>query len=235
MFNGRPEISVIIPVYNEEKTLGSVVNDLLKLNSEIPSMEVIVVDDCSTDKTQEETMKFPLVRYVKHKKNLGKGAAIKTGATLASGKILVIQDADLEYPVTHIPDLIKPICSGQSDVVYGSRFKGNSDGMKISHRLGNIILSKLASLLYSAEITDIMTGHKALSTKVFNSLNLKEKGFAIEIELTSKILKSGWKILEIPIEYSYRKNGCSKISYLDGLKSLLKLLLYKVENNTSLT
>jgi glycosyltransferase involved in cell wall biosynthesis len=218
---------VIVPVYNEEKSIGNVISDLLRLESEIPSLDIIVVDDGSTDKTQEAVKRFSSVRCLRHEKNMGKGAAIRTGANAAHGGVIVIQDADMEYPVAHIPRLVEPICSGGADVVYGSRFMGNCNGMGASHRFGNIVLSTAASILYGMKITDVMTGHKALSVEVFKSLSLTEKDFAVEVEMTSKILNSGWKILEVPIVYSRRKHGVAKIRYSDGLKCLTKLLNYK--------
>jgi len=230
MIESEPAVSIVVPAYNEEESIGNVLADLLKIESDVPPMEIIVIDDGSTDRTSEEVKKFPSIRYIRHEKNMGKGAAIKTGFKAALGKVVVIQDADLEYPVTHIPHLVKPIWSGPAEVVFGSRFTGKYDGMSFSHYVGNYILSKVASLLYGANITDIMTGHKAFSSKVCESIDLKERGFIIEVELTSKILKAGWKIQEIPIEYCYRKHGVSKIRYRDGLKCLLKLLLYKIRS-----
>jgi len=225
----NPLVSIIIPVYNEEETIGQVLSELSKLLSDLPSMEIIVIDDGSTDKTAEEVKKFSFsARYIKNEKNLGKGASIKAGIENAVGKVIVIQDADLEYPSNNISQLVKPILLGQADVVFGSRFLGKCNGMSYSHYVGNLILSKVTSLLYNAKVTDVMTGHKSLSSEIFSSLDLKERGFAVEIELTSKILKKGLKILEIPIEYYYRKHGIAKIRYLDGFKSLFKLILYKI-------
>jgi glycosyltransferase involved in cell wall biosynthesis len=220
----NPVVSVIVPVYNEQETISSVLRELLKLDSEIPSIETIVIDDGSTDGTQNEIARFPSVRYIRHERNLGKGRALRTGFAAAKGKVIAIQDADLEYQPKQIPSLVGPICSGHVDAVFGSRFIGKRNGMSFSHTVGNIMLSKITSLLFRTNITDVMTGHKAFSSRILNSVNLKERGFGIEVELTAKILKDGCRILEVPIEYSYRTRGVTKIRYRDGLKCLLKLL-----------
>jgi len=221
---GCPSVTVVVPTYNEEGTIGQVLSELTKIEPKVSPLEIIVVDDGSSDRTKDEVAKFPSVIYIRHQRNMGKGMALKTGLKIGRGKALVIQDADMEYSPTEIPQLVKPILEGRADVVYGSRFIGKRNGMSFSHLVGNVILSKVASLLYQENITDIMTGHKAFSRKVLESLRLKENGFSVEVELTAKVLKNGWKILEIPIGYSYRTHGAAKIRYRDGLGSLLKLL-----------
>jgi len=221
---GCPSVTVIVPTYNEEETIGQVLSELTKIEPKIGPLEIIVVDDGSSDRTKDEVAEFPSVIYVKHQRNMGKGMALKTGLKIGRGRTVVIQDADMEYSPTDIPQLVKPILDGRVDVVFGSRFIGKRNGMSFSHLVGNVILSRVASLLYQENITDIMTGYKAFSRKVLESLRLKENGFSVEVELTSKVLKDGWKILEIPIAYSYRTHGAAKIRYRDGLGSLLKLL-----------
>lgn len=221
---GCPSVTVVVPTYNEGETIGHVLSELTKIESKLGPLEIIVVDDGSSDRTKDEVAKFPSVIYVRHQRNMGKGMALKTGLKIGRGKALVIQDADMEYSPAEVPQLVKPILDGRADVVYGSRFIGKRNGMSFSHLVGNVVLSRVASLLYHENITDIMTGYKVFSRKVLKSLGLKENGFAVEVELTAQVLKHGWKILEIPIDYSHRTQGAAKIRFRDGLTSLLKLL-----------
>ena len=220
---GVPDISVVVPVYNEEKSVGAVLKMLSEVDWGLNRVEVIVVDDGSTDNSADEITAFPFVKYVRHTKNSGKGAALKTGFQHATGRIVVIQDADMEYSPEAIPELVKPILSGSADVVFGSRFIGKREGMGLSHYMGNKLLSLAARLLFNVPITDIMTGSKAFSHDVINSFELNEDGFGVEVEMTSKCLQNGWRYAEIPIRYSYRIEGCSKIRFSDGLKSLIQI------------
>jgi glycosyltransferase involved in cell wall biosynthesis len=157
---------------------------------------------------------------------MGKGAAIRTGIKHANGKVLVIQDADLEYAPEYIPSIVKPILDDKTDIVYGSRFKGDPDGMSFSHYVGNSILSLVARFLYSEQITDIMTGQKAFKRSVLDSVDLEENGFAVEVELTCLGLNNAQRFSEVPIPYSYRKHGISKIANVDGVRSLIKLFTF---------
>ena len=222
-----PLISVIVPVFNEEMTIDEVLSKLISLKKRM-SIEIIVIDDGSVDDTANIISKYSEIIFVQHKKNIGKGAAIKTGLAKSSGQIIVIQDADLEYDVEQIPLLVEPIFNGRADVVYGSRFLGKIEGMSLSHNIGNRILSFVAQILYSKQITDIMTGHKAFKKQILNLIDLKERSFEVEIELTSHIFKNGFKLAEIPITYKYRSKGFAKINYCHGIRSLIKLFWYKL-------
>jgi glycosyltransferase involved in cell wall biosynthesis len=219
-----PDVSVIIPAYNEEETIVEVLQRVIKVSWSLGNVEIIVVDDGSADRTKEEVSAFPLVKCISHKTNCGKGAAIRTGIKNAHGKVLVIQDADLEYDPAALPSLVKPILNGSADIVYGSRFRGDTDGMSFSHYVGNSILSLLGRFLYNQEITDVMTGQKAFRQSILDSVELEEDGFAVEVEMTCVGLNGERKFKEVPIPYSYRCHGVSKISHADGVKSLIKML-----------
>ena len=218
------KISVIVPAYNEEGSIGKVLQDLGKLRNILPIMETIVVDDGSTDRTVEIVAGFPGVNCVRHDGNQGKGAALMTGFRAATGDILVVQDADLEYSPSDIPRLVKPILNDGADVVYGSRFKGKCEGMNLMHYIGNKVLSVITSLLYQVPITDVMTGHKCFTRQVVKSLDLQELGFNVEVEITANVLKNGWKLVEVPITYSRRSLGKAKIRYIDGIGSMIQLI-----------
>ena len=220
-----PMVSIIVPVYNEEKSVGKTLRQIEQLHLLLPSMEVIVVDDGSTDQTASEVAKFPFVKCIAHGENRGKGAALCTGFQAATGDIFVIQDADLEYPPSNIPKLLKPILNGGADVVYGSRFRGSQEGMSFSHYVGNRILSLTARLLYRAPITDVMTGHKCFKRDFIKPKRLRENGFEIEIELTARLFKEHCRFTEVPIEYSKRTIGSSKIELMDGLRCVIKLIV----------
>jgi len=221
-----PAISIIVPVYNEEASISSVLKLLLEVNWASNTVEIIIVDDGSTDGTANEVAAFvalPFIKVVQHAQNMGKGAALKTGFKRAIGTVIVVQDADMEYLPGCIPDLVKPILENKADIVFGSRFKGNCKGMSLSHYIGNKILSLTARILYEAPITDIMTGSKAFRRSVIEGVDLKERGFGVEVELTSKSLQMNSRYFEIPIEYNHRTAGESKIRPSDGFKSLFQL------------
>lgn len=220
-----PDVSIIIPAYCEEETIAEVLKRVIKTSWSMGDVEIIVVDDGSSDRTGSIVKTFPLVKYIRHKTNLGKGAALRTGIKYSRGKILVIQDADLEYAPEYIPSIVKPILDKKVDMVYGSRFNSRPEGMSISHYIGNSILSIVAGFLYDVKITDIMTGQKAFRRYLLESAQLEENGFEVEIELTTVGLNGNRqsKYGEVPIPYSYRRHGVSKIGYIDGFRSLIKL------------
>ena len=219
-----------MPVYNEEKTLAKIVEKVEKVSI---NKELILVDDGSKDKTKEImsklSKKYDNIRFFYHEKNKGKGSAIRTGIKHITGDIIVIQDGDLEYNPEDFKRLIKPILDGKSKVVYGSRFLGKIKGFKIaSHYLGNIFLSLTTMFLYLRRITDMETCYKMMTRDVINSINLKSKRFDIEPEITAKIIKKGYKIIELPIVYNSRsfKEG-KKIKIRDGFIALYCLLKYR--------
>lgn len=231
LIESLPDVSVVVPAYDEEGNISQVISELLKVKETIPNMEIIVVDDYSSDGTVLKLSKFKSIILILHLKNMGKGAALRTGFKAAKGRVVVIQDADMEYFPGEIPNIVRPILSGKADVVYGSRFNSKPYGMSYMHFLGNMILSLVASLLYGKRITDIMTGYKAFSNEVLQSIELKENGFSVEVELTAQILQNEWKFIEVPIGYTYRPNGISKIQNIDGLKCFVRLFVNALKEN----
>jgi len=214
--------TIIIPCYNEEETIAEVVRRVYDI--QIPGQkEIILVDDGSTDRSAENVPTGKGIVLVKHSSRRGKGAAIRSGLQKVHGEIIVIQDADLEYLPENIPRLIEPIQNGSADVVYGSRFLGSIENMSMGHHFGNIVLSLLTSIICQRVITDVMTGHKAFRIDILEDTSLNAAGFGVELELTIKLILKGIELLEIPIEYRYRKRGNSKISWRDGFKALFWL------------
>ena len=199
-----PCLSVVIPSFNEGATLPLIVDKLLALPQ---LLEVIIVDDCSTDDTQqvagELTAAHPQVRYARHAKNAGKTAALKTGFALTTGSIVIIQDADLEYDPTEIPDLIQPILDGHADVVYGSRFlvRKASRVLYFYHYLANKFLTFLSNTLTNLNMTDVETGYKAFRGEIIRKMKIVSSGFGFEIEVTAKVAKLKCAVYEIPISY----------------------------------
>ena len=221
------KLSVIVPAYNEEVTIAEVIHALLKQKV---VKEIIVVDDASDDKTIKNAEKFKSgkVKIVKHEINRGKGAAIRIGLTKVTGDHVMIQDADLEYDPNDIEHMIKPVISGKSEVVYGSRFTGPRKNMFFWHMLGNRFLSLMVNILYNTTISDIETCYKLMPTKLMKDLNLQENDFGIEPEITCKILKRNYFIYETPISYTGRtfEEG-KKITWKDGIKALWLIFKYR--------
>jgi glycosyltransferase involved in cell wall biosynthesis len=228
------KVSVIVPAYNEEKNIPEILKMLVEVAKDLPSIEIIVIDDGSTDGTVNQVERFSSdIKLVKHTKNIGKGAALVTGFAEASGDVVVVQDADLEYSPYDIPKLVKPILSGEADVVFGSRFKGNPKGMKLGNYLGNKLISTTTRLLYGLPITDVMTGHKVFSKKVIDSMDLTEDGFKIEPEIAAEVFYGGWRYAEVPISYNRRLVGKSKFRFLrDGINCAWRLIRARIYKET---
>ncbi len=226
------QLSVIVPAFNEERTLNRVVEKLLS----IPNLlEIIIVDDCSTDNTlliaERLQQSYAKVKVLKHNRNQGKTAALKTGFAAATGDIIVIQDADLEYDPAEIPDLIEPIVAGVADVVYGSRFlvRKAARVLYYYHFLANKFLTFLSNLFTNVNMTDVETGYKAFRREIIQNMILSANGFGFEIEVTAKIAKLGCIIYEVPISYYGRtyEEG-KKIGFLDGLQACWLILRYNL-------
>lgn len=215
-------LSVIIPAYNEKETIRDVLKRVLSLP--IP-LEVVVVDDGSVDGTREilSSIKDERVKVIFHEKNMGKGGAVRTGIKEATGDIIVIQDADLEYDPIELPKVIKPILMGVSEVVYGSRFLGKGEFLKESY-FANRLLTFITNVLFGRKITDMETCYKAMKTEIMKGLNIKANRFDMEPEITGKLLKKGYKIKEVPIRYVGReKSEGKKIGWRDGLEAIWTL------------
>ena len=224
-------LSVVMPVYNEKDSILKIINKVLALNI---VKELIIVDDCSTDGTRELLKKAKLDGRVKifyHDKNMGKGAALRTGFKEVSGEIVVIQDADLEYDPDEFIQMIKPIEDGVADVVYGSRLSGGKPQRVYLfwHRVGNGVLSFLTNLLYNSTLTDMETCYKMFRRSVLGGIRVKSNDFSVEPELTAKILKNKkLRVYEIPISYYGRGYAeGKKISWVHGFGALWALAKYR--------
>jgi glycosyltransferase involved in cell wall biosynthesis len=230
------KLSVVIPSYNEERTITQVL-DLVRsvdlcgpLGVDIEK-EVIVVDDGSTDSTPEKLKQYdgePDVRVILHGRNRGKGAAVRTGFAAATGDILIIQDADAEYDPREFPRLLEPIVQGHADVVYGSRLSGGRPQRVYMfwHLLGNRFLTLLTNLLFNSTLTDMETGYKVFRKDVVDSFRLRSNDFRIEPEMTAQVLRnSSLRVYEMPIAYYGRTyDEGKKITWRDGIGAITTLL-----------
>ena len=228
-----PKLSIIIPVYNEEKTILEIISKVIKAKAFNFRKEIIIVDDSSTDKTKDKlkSLKDKSIKIFYHGKNMGKGAAIKTGLQNFTGDIVLIQDADLEYDPSDYEKLLKPIIDKKTSVVYGSRFeviRKNLSKMYKLHYLGNLFLTFLTNILYGVKITDMETGYKVFKRDAIKNISLKAKSFDFEPEITAKILKKGCKIYEVQINFHGRKfDEGKKITWIDGIKAVYYLVKYR--------
>ena len=215
---------MIIPVYNERDNIEKLIQ---AVKSEASKKEIIIVDDYSQDGTREYLKGLSDVRVLYHEKNMGKGSAIRTGLRYATGNVVIIQDADLEYSPSDYQRLIEPIRSGKTMVVYGSRILGKGKFLKKSY-FANRVLTLLTNLLFKGHITDMETCYKMIDRRLMQSLNLVSSRFEIEPEITCKLLKKGIKIMEIPIKYSGRKEG-KKIGVKDGIQAIWNIVKWKIK------
>lgn len=223
-------LSVVMPVYNEAKTIVEVIGRVL--NAPVALMkEIIVVDDASTDGTREllRNMSSPEIRLLFHDVNRGKGAAIRTGVAHATGDIVLIQDADLEYDPRDYPLLLEPILEGHADVVFGNRFHGGPHRvLYFWHYAANRLLTLCTNLLTQLNVTDMEVGYKVFRRDVLQRLTLSSDRFGFEPEVTVKIAKLGCRVYEVPVRYYGRtyEEG-KKITWRDGLAALFHLLRYR--------
>ncbi|MDP8253411.1 MAG: glycosyltransferase family 2 protein [Candidatus Kaelpia aquatica] len=222
-------LSIIVPVYNEENTIIDVLNKLLSLNVD---KEIIVVNDGSTDNTKQrlnETANNSKIKQISLSTNKGKGNAIREGLKVASGDIVAIQDADLEYNPDDMITLFNILKDRDVEVIYGDRFCFDYE-TPIWHRMGNRCLSIFSSLLYFSWVKDMETCYKLMYRKNWLSLELKSDRFEVEAEITAKVLRSKFKFCQHPISYRFRSYGeGKKISYKDGLRSISVLFKYRFQ------
>jgi glycosyltransferase involved in cell wall biosynthesis len=225
-------LTVVIPCFNELRTIDKIIEAVR--SSAYPDKEIIVVDDCSTDGTREklrsELEPAGLVDHViYHDRNQGKGAALRTGFKHASGDIVVVQDADLEYDPDEYPRLVDPIVSGHADVVYGSRFAGGEAHRVLYfwHRVGNSFLTLLSNMLTDLDLTDMETCYKAFRREIIQSIEIEEHRFGFEPEITAKIAKRRLRIYEVGISYYGRtyEEG-KKIGWKDGIRAVYCIIKY---------
>jgi glycosyltransferase involved in cell wall biosynthesis len=226
----RVRLSVVIPVYNEAGTVES----LLRRVSQVPlQLEVIVVDDGSTDGTRDILPRFEgtlIDRLVMHEKNAGKGAALRTGFAHATGDVVVVQDADMEYDPHELPNLLRPILSGKADAVYGSRFLGGPHRVLLFwHSVGNRVLTILSNMFTDVNLTDMETCYKMVRRDLLQSLELTAQRFGIEPELTARLAQSGARIYEMPISYNGRSYAeGKKIGWKDGVSALWSIVKFNL-------
>jgi glycosyltransferase involved in cell wall biosynthesis len=225
-------LSVVVPVFNEERTLGVIIEKLLRLPE---LLEIVIVDDCSTDNTRTVidslVAEHANIKPVFQQRNQGKTAALKAGFAATSGDIVIVQDADLEYDPDEIPEVIYPILGGFADVVYGSRFmvKRAARVLYFYHYVANKGLTFLSNMLTNLNITDVETCYKAFRGEIIRNMTIKSSGFGFEIEVTAKIAKLNCALYEVPISYYGRtyEEG-KKITYRDGIAAFYYIVRYNL-------
>lgn len=240
------KLSIIMPVYNEIETIAEILRRVRAVPLTVPvgygptngavvkfEREVIIVDDGSADGTREYLHTLagePDIVVVFHERNQGKGAAVRTALQHASGDVMVIQDADLEYDPRDYPALLQPIVEGRSQVVYGSRFRGGpTRAMFFWHMVGNRFLTLVTNVLYNTILSDMETGYKVFTREVAEQLDLKAPGWGFDPDITAQILKRGYRIYEVPISYTGREfEEGKKIGWRDGITVLWTLLKYRL-------
>jgi glycosyltransferase involved in cell wall biosynthesis len=221
-------LTVIVPVFNERTTVGEIIRRMRLVELPI-DREIIVVDDGSTDGTDKilAALQDSTIRIASHTTNRGKGAAVRTGISLARGDVVLIQDGDLEYDPQQWPRLLAPLLEGRATVVYGSRYLGEREATTLSRWAGDRSLSLLAALLFNTTLTDIETGYKLVDRTVLDSLNLTSDRFDFEPEITAKLLRRHVRIYEVPVSYAGRAGEDGrKFTWRDGLaagRTLLRL------------
>lgn len=230
--NPPMRVSVVIPCYNEEKTILDLVSRVKRVDVDL--QEIIVIDDCSTDGTPgqlEHLRDDPQVRLLRHEVNQGKGAALRTGFAQASGDVVIIQDADLEYDPREYPILLQPILDGKADVVFGSRFMGGRPHRVVYfwHMLGNQFLTLCSNMLTNINLSDMETCFKVFKRDILRGIAIEENRFGFEPEITAKVARLKCRIFEVGISYNGRtyEEG-KKIGWKDGVRALYAIIKYNL-------
>jgi glycosyltransferase involved in cell wall biosynthesis len=225
-------LSILMPVYNERSTVERAIDDALMAELPVDRRQLVLVDDGSTDGTREllgAKELPPNVTLVLHERNLGKGAAIRTALQHATGELSAILDADLEYRASDLALVLEPLVAGEANVVFGTRAWASHTAFSFWYVMGNKAVTLAANVLYNCFISDVMTCHKAMRTELFRSLELRERGFAIEPEIAARVLRAGERIYEVPIDYRARtREEGKKLTALDGLRVLRTLVRCRV-------
>ena len=228
------KVSIVIPCYNEKNTIEKIVE--AACNAPLESKEIIVVDDGSRDGTQtvlEKKLSRRVDEIIYHPVNRGKGAALRSGFAAASGDIILVQDADLEYSPDEYPLLLEPLISGKADVVLGSRFMGGRPHRVLFfwHMIGNRFLTLLSNMLTNLNLTDMETGYKAFKASLIKSIQIEEDRFGVEPEIVAKLARAGCRIYEVGVSYSGRtyREG-KKINWKDGVRAIYAILKYNLQS-----
>jgi glycosyltransferase involved in cell wall biosynthesis len=222
-------LTVIMPVFNERTTVAEVIRRMRAVDLPV-TLEIIAVDDGSSDGSDKVlgALEDSTVRVLRHEKNEGKGAAIRTGMGEARGDLLLIQDADLEYDPNDWPKLLDPVLRGKARVVYGSRFTGERKNMLPLHWVGNRMLSLVTNVLYSSTLSDMETCYKLFDSEVLEGLTIVSNRFDFEPEITAKVLRRGHRIYEVPISYAGREpDEGKKITWRDGFSAMRALIKFR--------
>ena len=227
------KVSIVIPCYNEKNTIEKIVEAVR--NAPLESREIIVVDDCSQDGTQavlKEKISQMVDQVIYHPVNRGKGAALRSGFAAASGDLILVQDADLEYNPDDYPVLLEPLMSGRADAVFGSRFMGGRPHRVLFfwHMAGNKFLTLLSNMFTNLNLTDMETGYKAFKASVIKSIRIEEDRFGVEPEIIAKLARTGCRIYEVGISYSGRTYAeGKKINWKDGVRAIYAIIRYNLE------